>query len=294
MALSQPSQAEDGCDNIVSYGADILAISVLSYQNNVTFPTGERYDGWTIGGLSGIDLAPGNGQFVTARDNIRPGLGPGGAGQTSLFTLEPIFTPGQPGYDIRFTGVTPLNNQAWQPEINGLESVRYDPSGNGLWLSSESENVLYHLHSDGTTRDIIRPPETVTGSGGNTQLEGMAFTPEGALWVIREAPRTQDSGITRLSRLSEDGRVLAQYPYRMDDISGNGVSDLLAVSNSSFLVMERTWDSKGAGTASTGESHNSIRIYRVDVTGAPDISASASLDACSTQSVSKYLIFDSK
>ncbi|NMM74477.1 hypothetical protein BSF37_22025 [Serratia marcescens] len=80
----------------------------------------------------------------------------------------------------------------------------------------------------------------------------------------------------------------------MDDISGNGVSDLLAVSNSSFLVMERTWDSKGAGTASTGESHNSIRIYRVDVTGAPDISASASLDACSTQSVSKYLIFDSK
>lgn len=296
MAVSLPSQADDGrfSDSTVSYGADIPAINGLSYQNNVTFPTGARYNGWTIGGLSGIDLNRNNGQFVTARDNTRPGLGPDGAGQTSLFTLEPVFTPGQPGYGIRFTGVTPLNNPAWQPETNGLESVRYDPSGDGLWLSSESENVLYHLHADGTTRDTIRPPETVTGSMGNTQLEGMTFTPEGALWVIREAPRTQDSGITRLSRLSGDGRVLAQYPYRMDGISGNGVSELLAVSNSSFLVMERAWDGKGAGTAPTGESHNSIRIYRVDVAGAPDISGSASLSPDSTQPVSKTLIFDSK
>lgn len=296
MAVSLPSQADDGrfTDSTLSYGADIPAINGLSYQNNVTFPTGDHYGGWTIGGLSGIDLNRDSGRFVTARDNTRPGLGPGGAGQTSLFTLEPVFKPGQPGYGIRFTGVTPLNNPAWQPETNGLESVRYDPSGDGLWLSSESENVLYHLHADGTTRDTIRPPETVTGSGGNTQLEGMTFTPEGALWVIREAPRAQDSGITRISRLSEDGRVLAQYPYRMDGISGNGVSELLAVSNSSFLVMERAWDGKGAGTAPTGESHNSIRIYRVDVAGAPDISGSASLNAGSTLPVSKTLIFDSE
>ncbi|MEN4546213.1 esterase-like activity of phytase family protein [Pantoea agglomerans] len=296
MAVTLPSQADDGrfSGNTESYGTDIPAMSGLSYQNNVTFPTGERYDGWTIGGLSGIDLNRDNGQFVAARDNTRLGLGPGGAGQTSLFTLEPVFTPEQPGYGIRFTGVTPLNNPAWQPETNGLESVRHDPSGDGLWLSSESENVLYHLHADGTTRDTIRPPETVTGSGGNIQLEGMTFTHEGALWVIREAPRAQDSGITRLSRLSEDGRVLAQYPYRMDGISGNGVSELLAVSSSSFLVMERAWDGKGAGTAPTSQSHNSIRIYRVDVAGAPDISGSASLSAGSTLPVSKTLIFDSK
>lgn len=290
-----PSFADDVQPNENSqYSTDISTVNGLTYLNNTTFPTGQRYEDWTIGGLSGIDWNPHSENFVTVRDNTRSGLGAGGASQTSLFTVVPVFTAGKPGYEIRFTGVIPLNDPAWKPEVNGLESVRYDPDGNGLWLSSESENVLYHLLADGKTLNTISLPEIVTGGNGNTQLEGMTFSPDGQLWVIREAPRPEDDNIIRITRLHKDGKVAAQYPYRMDDMLNNGVSELLAISNNRFLVMERAWDGKGAQTEPTGESHNSIRIYQVDLTGAPDISGQETLTPGSVQPVSKTMIFDSK
>ena len=281
-------------DGQAGASGDSPAVTGLTYLNNVTFPTGLRYEGWTTGGLSGIDWNPVSKEFVTTRDNTRPGLGPDGAGQTSLFTLIPEFTPGQPGYSVKFTGVTPMNNPDWQPETNGLEAVQYDPDGDGLWLSSESENVLYHLHRDGKTRETITLPEIVTGGAGNTQLEGMAFTPGGELWVIREAPRAEDNGIIRISHLKKDGQVIAQYPYRMDDLLNNGVSELLATTEDSFLVMERGWDGKSPDTEPTGESHNSVRVYRVDLSAATDISGNKALAANSTTPVEKTLVFDSK
>ena len=187
-----------------------------------------------------------------------------------------------------------MNNPAWKPDVNGLESVRYDPDGNGLWLSSESENVLYHLQSDGTTLDTIQLPELVIGGDGNTQIEGMSFTPDGELWVIREAPRPEDDNLIRISHLNKDGTVVAQYPYRMEDMLNNGVSELLAINNKSFLVMERAWDGKSPQTEPTSESHNSIRIYRVELADATDISGQETLTSGSVQPVSKTLIFDSK
>lgn len=277
------------------------AITGLTYLSNTTLPTGYRYysdpsdiTGSLVAGLSGIDYDPRTGRIVTVRDNWMSGAAlPGQSNFPNLLDLEATPNTQGSGYALRVSGVQPLNGGG-RAVMDTLEGVRFDPFGDGLWFISEAGGSLFHWTPDGD-RTEIRLPATVVRQSGNAGLEGIAFTPSGSLWVAREGTRPGDAGnISLLSKVDRTGVLLGQFAYGRDAIANNGLSEIVALSDTSFLVMERAWDGKGATTEPRGVSHNSIRVYRVDLGGATDVSA---LDSVSSDGsvalLTKTLVFDS-
>ncbi|QJU57858.1 esterase-like activity of phytase family protein [Sphingomonas sp. AP4-R1] len=291
--------------SLVGAGSAEAAITSLDYLSNTTFTTGTRYQNQVIAGLSGIDYNAATNTFIAQRDNTISGVSP------VAFTLQAVPQAGG-GYTMQFTGVNTLGGT--NNGLTGLESIRYDPNGNGVWVTSEAPNAVYHIDSNGV-RTQITLPASVTGrtpaGASNYGLEGMTFTPDGSLWVSRENALQGDAtNVIRLSQIGTDGALLSQYAYQLDSVSApnrpgsvianppgggvgnNGVSEILAVSDTSFLVLERAWD--GLSTTD-GVSHNSIRIYQVDLAGATDVSGIQFLDGGTPYSaLTKTLLFDSQ
>lgn len=274
--------------------------------------TGTSYAGNLVFGLSGIDYNSATNSFISQRDNFLGGSGNGG--NPVAFTLAPVFAPGGNSYTLAFNGVDTLGGAIG---LSSLESIRYDPSGDGLWLASEGPNSVYHIAADGS-RTRLSLPDSVAGrtppGSGNYGLEGMTFTPAGNLWVSREDPMAGDAaGVIRLSNIAMDGSLSRQYAYTLDTVvatnrgnaiianppgggvGNNGVSEILAVGEDEFLVMERAWDGIGANASPQGTSHNYIRIYSVDLGSGTDISGiDALVDPSAYRTVSKTLLFDSQ
>lgn len=276
-------------------------ISGLTYLNNNTLPTGFRFFsdssdtfGSLVGGLSGIDYDARTGRFVAVRDNWMPNAGAWGvSSQPNFFDLTARTTDGKPGYALDVTGVHALD-VGGRTLMSSLESVRHDPDGDGLWFVSEDRGSIFHWTSDDNRREI-RLADNVVGQSGNAGLEGLAFTPSGGLWVAREGTRPGDPGdVSLLTNVDRDGKVLGQFAYRRDAMANNGVSEMIALSDTSFLVMERAWDGKSATSEPKGVSHNSIRVYRVDLARATDVKGLATVPGDgSVEFLSKTLVFDS-
>lgn len=121
----------------------------------------------------------------------------------------------------------------------------------------------------------------------NGGFEGLAITPSGkSVMALLQRPLIQDSEIPsdaeagevdkrdgllcRMVEFDDAGIPRRELAYPLDR-NGLGQSELLAVNEHQFLVLER--DSKG-GTASSSK-----RIYLIDTRGASDVSAIESLPA---------------
>lgn len=286
-------------------------ITGMDFLSSTQIATGTRFDGNLVFGLSGIDYDARTNRFISQRDNFMNGAGNGG--NPMAFVLAPEFAAGRPGYTLRMTGADTLGGGAG---LTGLESIRYDPQGDGVWVTSEAPNTVYHVAGNGT-RTQLNLPAAVAGrtpaGGDNYGLEGLTFTPGGDMWVSRENSQSGDpTNVIRLSNIARDGSLLRQYAYTLDTVvatnrdgaiianppgagvGNNGVSEILALSDTQFLVMERAWDGIGAATQPQGVSHNYVRIYSVDLSGGSDVAGIASLDGAAYSALSKTLLFDSR
>ncbi len=130
-----------------------------------------------------------------------------------------------------------------------------------------------------------------TGRQANRGMEGLAITPNGRYLVgIMQNALIQDNGLdgnTPPGRKGLNNRILRydlltgrtkEFVYTMDKISqGKGVSEILAINNHEFLVLERDNRSlvtPGADAFSTSGSNccGLKRIYKIDLDGATDVS----------------------
>lgn len=150
------------------------------------------------------------------------------------------------------------------------------------------------------------PPHNTSGRQANRGLEGLAFSTDGQrLFAIMQSPLIQDGALNdtgkrvgvniRMLELSFDDKDQPagwrEFVYTLD--SGSfGVNELTAISNDSFLVIEK--DGK------PGEAARARRIYRVEISGengeASDVSGIASLPATGlpdgVRPVTKHLVLD--
>jgi hypothetical protein len=131
---------------------------------------------------------------------------------------------------------------------------------------------------DGVSENEL-PPHNTAGRQSNRGLEGLAITPDGStLFAIMQSPLIQDGGLDRRNkRVGENLRILAitiatgqtrEYVYHLES-SSYGVNEILALSSTDFLVLER--DGKG------GHDAEAKMIARIDLSRATDVSAVASL-----------------
>jgi hypothetical protein len=180
-----------------------------------------------------------------------------------------------------------LNGAVIAPSADGIDSEGLVRAADGsFWISDEYGPHLAHFDATGKTLERINPFGSGTGGRkipavfatrpANRGMEGLAITPDGKTLVgIMQSPmynpsRTAVSASVVLRILTFDIATGAtkQYAYLMDNASLTGVSDIVAVNNTTFLTLERDGLYGGAETNPAAVK----RVYKIDISAATDIS----------------------
>ena len=208
-----------------------------------------------------IELTSATGKKLTGIPNP---ASQGGTGETAIGPDNAVIPPDPDGVDI--------------------EAITLASDGS-FWLSDEYGPHILHVDPAGRTIERINP--FGTGTGGrmlplvlakrrpNRGLEGLTITPDGKTLIgIMQSPLDNPNSSVRKG--NNVVRVLAfdiasgatrQFLYVMD-APGLHVNDIAAITDTSFLVLER--DGGFQGDAKSPAVYK--RIYRMDITGATDVS----------------------
>lgn len=211
------------------------------------------------------------------------------------------------------------NQQGIVPD---LESIRFDPNGKSIWYTSEGDRTLNlnpfirqatlkgkYLSSILTPKafqiDANSGSSTQKGFRNNLALEGSSFSPDGKYYFTSmEAALYQDGEIStvdagsysRITKYNRSGDIIAQYAYPIDAIpakpgqgksADNGVSEMLAINDHQFLILERS-----GVQAADGNYSNYIRIYEADAAQATNVNNLDSLTAGQFTPLTKKLVLD--
>jgi hypothetical protein len=208
------------------------------------------------------------------------------------------------------------------PKVADPESIRIDPtSGNLVWTSEGDRTpgatppriidpFIREMRTDGThVREYILPSmfhmsANNTGPMGNLAFEGISFTPdrsrtvvmsEGPLFSDGAAPTVSAGAVSRVTVFDRSsGTAIAQYAYPIERVQAaptpdtaftvNGATEILAVTNTRFLVLERSF--------SVGVVGNQVRLYEVDTSNASNVLNTAALAPGGYAPLSKRLVLD--
>lgn len=140
------------------------------------------------------------------------------------------------------------------------------------------------------------------GPRGNASIEGMDFSPDGALWIAMEGPLIEDGmpaaegrpALVRFTRLVEDWDS-RQFAYRLDAAAAvphgkaadNGVTEILALDDQRMLVLERS-----GAVLGEGRFLFRCRLYLANFAQATEIAGLASLKSVVIKPATKRLLFD--
>jgi hypothetical protein len=300
-------------------------VAALRFIGEQRIPLRLDYKGTMVGGLSGVDYDAASGNWLMASDD-RSAHSParfytarmdydGSAfrgvtltGVDSFKQADGSTYPSVKEYDVRKSG-----------DVPDIEALRIDPLDGSIWYTSEGDRkrgfdpFVRHARRDGSYLGEAQLPEMFRvsteqkGTRDNLAFEGLSFAPDGrSMWVSMEAPLYQDGplpsptagGVSRITRMDREGRMLAQYAYQMDPIPGtpgpgknadNGISEILAVNQHALLVLERS-----AVQDAAGAYRSYIRLYEMDTAagGPSDVRGVAALAGASYRPAAKRLVLD--
>ena len=190
------------------------------------------------------------------------------------------------------------------PDPTNVLGNAFDPEGfvvhpkTGHFLvSDEYGPSLYEFNRHGVrVRSFVTPATLIPRNGtnvpnfasdtGNTAgkranrgLEGLAISPDGAFaYAMLQSAMLDEGGsngfCNRIVKFdTRTGDAVAQYAYKMEGANqGRGVSSLVAINDHEFFVLERNNRGIGVGAVLTPPNK---KVFRIDVTGATDVSTTA-------------------
>lgn len=288
----------------------------LRLLGEAILPHGLRFQGTTVGGLSGLDHDPATGAWLALSDD-RSELQP-----ARFYALRIDVAPRALGVELldvitlRGANGQPFPRRRMGGEVVDPEALRLLPGASGVLWASEGDSpagqppLLRHARLDGShVRDFELPTHLRLGRPGtgprpNGTLEGLALTPDARLaWAAMEAPLQQDGPEPRVGRPGgpcrftafdvATGAAVRQLAYLPDAVplppaipggyADNGVSEVLMLDAWRMLVLERAY-SLGAG--------NSLRLYEIDTREAYDTLALDRLREGEFRAVPKRLVAD--
>ncbi|CAM3393694.1 esterase-like activity of phytase family protein [Zobellia roscoffensis] len=150
-----------------------------------------------------------------------------------------------------------------------------------FWVSDEYGPHIVHYDANGTQLERISPIGVNEGTGdrklpavfasrrANRGMEGLAITPDektlvGIMQSTLYNPEKIQSNITRIVTFDLETGYTRQYVY-VQEAANLSNSEITAITNTEFLVVERDGKFAGAGAA---QKH----IYKINLMGATDIS----------------------
>jgi len=183
-----------------------------------------------------------------------------------------------------------LNGQPLGTSADGIDSEGLVLAADGtFWISDEYGPHIAHFDASGKQLERINP--FGSGQGGralplvlarrrpNRGMEGLCLTPDGKTLVgLMQSPMYNPSsaavsGSTVLRVVTFDiaSGATRQYAYLMDNSTLTGCSEIAAVTNTTFLALER--DGLYGGNSTNPAALK--RVYKFDIGGATDISDAA-------------------
>ncbi len=176
------------------------------------------------------------------------------------------------------------NNGRFDPE-----AIRVSNDGKSVYISDEYGPYVYQFdRATGARTNVYNLPSAFTAQNlssqganeisGNTSgrvankgMEGLAITPDGKTLVgFEQSPLIQDGGdggrTNRIVTIDTKTGATKQYVYDnflSDKNKSYNISEILAVNDHTFFVLER--DGKGAGDGSKADVK---RIYKIDLNDA--------------------------
>ena len=198
------------------------------------------------------------------------------------------------------TGEIPydLNNNVLPTSDDGIDSEGLVRASDGsFWVSDEYGPHIVHFDATGKTIERINPFGNGTGGRkiplvfarrrANRGMEGLTITPDGKTLVgLMQSPMynptkaaVTNSLVLRILTFDIATGTTKQYAYLMDNTSLTGCSEILALSATQFLTLER--DGLFGGAATNPATFK--KVFKIDISAATDIS-----DAANTASGKLY------
>ena len=305
----------------VCESAACSTVTPIQYLGQTVMPHAARVTDTVIGGFSGISYDPqqrlyyvisddkstlssarfytvrlpvsdkgiGEIQFVATRTlGDRPGRRFGAATSHPQAAVPP--DPEGIAFDARRQRLYWSSEGAFEPARTGEPAIVLDP-----WVRIASLDGSY-------LGEFTMPPGFSMSAAGavgprpNKSLEGLTLSPDGRfLFAAMEDPWYEDgpdpdrdhAALVRITKFDVESRTpVAQYAYPLDLASPpfetNGLSDLVALTDSSFLVVERSGSDEGVV----------VRIYHADIGGATDVLQNPSLAVPPVLPMFKSLVTD--
>ncbi len=251
------------------------------------------YEGTSVGGLSALTYDQRRDVYYSLLDN-----GPAATSEARFYTLR-LPTKGGTLGEPEILDVTTLRDASGKPFIasnfdgEGITLTR----GGDLLVSSETEPSIRRFSLDGELLEELPVPQKFRvapeGEGQRNQtFESLSLSPNGrSLFTANEGHLLADGetadGSDRIRILRYEDRgpggfdPAEEFFYLAD--TGLGVVEIVALSESELLVLERGFV--------LGEG-NTVRIFRVSLAGAEDVSDEPSLAAPGPEPVEKELLVD--
>lgn len=289
----------------------------LRLIGQIALPTGTMFKSVEFGGISGIDRDA-NGTYWVISDDRG-----GERGMPRFYNLSLNYdTSGFKGVTINSQrNMQRPDGSALsrtEPTVDP-ESIRVAPNGNLYWSSEGNwstnaatryQPFVQEMRTDGTfVREFNTPAmynyvdNTTSGGRNNKLFEALTVSPNGTVWTANEDALIQDGpastlnagSVIRVTRLDPaSGNAIAQYAYQLPSIPidaapgtrfgpDNGLSELLALSDTHFIAVERAF-APGVG--------NTIRLVLSDIVGATNVLNDSSLVSASYTSMSRELLLE--
>lgn len=287
----------------------------LQLAGQFSIPPSTRFPavvGTLFGGISGLAQGDSPGELLAASDEsigsrvYRLRI----SGEGTAFSVAPI-------------AMIALEVGGRAPRLDP-EAIARSRRGD-IWIASEGlagvqPPVIARYSASGAylgqlhLRDHLVPNASgpiVHGLRGNASLESVTISPEGGrLFTATETPLVQDGepasferGATaRLLEYAADGdsfEPAREFVYPIDPVAKvpfaagaivKGVVELLALSDTEMLALERTYVEEAARP---GQGTNQAQVYRISIDGATDVSSVPSLkEASGAVPVRKTLVLD--
>lgn len=245
-------------------------------------------------------LVYGSGAGLGNQINGNP-LGSGAPAQNTANTF--YFSGRSDNFDPTKNSGNPANGR-FDPE-----SIRVSNDGKSVFISDEYgpyvkqfdratgsllKTFTLPTHLNVTNLSPSGATETATNTSGRTDnkgMEGLALTPDGKTLVgAMQAPLIQDAAnaatksLLRLVVIDVATGATKEVGYNLT--TGSGVSDIVAINDHEFLLIER--DGKGLGDGSNAKVKD---IFKIDINNAADITNLSGTDAANA-AVGKTKVLD--
>ena len=172
--------------------------------------------------------------------------------------------------------INPVNGNILVSDEYGPSLIEFNRNGEEVRRFTPPANVIPRNAITGTP-NFAGDAGNTAGKTSNRGFEGLAISPDGrfAYATLQSAMLDEGASAGQYTRIVKfdmaTGQAVAQYAYKFETTGqGRGVSELVALGNDKFLILERNNRGIGIGATLANPDKN---VFQIDLNGATDIAS---------------------